>query len=368
MLRHQLRLSTATCLLCCGSLAAQDVGESEARIYYEGRLHHGFIIVHSQDIRAVEDSYPWGMEVDMGWQKFGAKPWNTCNCIPRLGFSLGVWDFDSPDILGQSVAGQFFIEPEFGNAEKVSFSVRAGFGISYQNRPYDPIQNPDNLSYSTAFTFPLHLGTSLRWSFAERWQTHLSARYNHISNGGIKQPNKGVNWPTLAVGIAYHPKGLKSQTLPKTHWRSLGQPLRRVGLSAFGASKELMDESVHAVLGLEVKYSQQVGRINALTVGTEWLYHGKYPHEARREGSTASARMAGLALGHEFILGRFLFSQQFGAYLLKPQNERSDVYQRYGLTYVLNQKWMLGANLKTHGHVADFLDVRIGYFFGKGAR
>jgi hypothetical protein len=32
----------------------------------------------------------------------------------------------------------------------------------------------------------------------------MSAQYNHISNGGIKEPNKGLNYPTVAGGFHYY--------------------------------------------------------------------------------------------------------------------------------------------------------------------
>lgn len=354
-------------LVCTGVLSAhglwgQDSTEARPRaaFFVETSLHHGFIIVHSRDIRALEDSYPWGLEVDFGWQRLSSDAWEMCNCYPRMGVSLGAWYLDSPSILGNAYTATFFLEPEFGQPGKVSFSIRGGLGLSYQTRPHDPVENPDNLSYSTLLAFPLQVGGTVRWSVNEHWQLHTSARYNHISNGGMRQPNKGINWPTLAVGFTYFPER-KIMPRSKTDWRSLVPPRKQWSFAAFGTYHEPARSVVIGGGGAEVKYSHQVARVNALTGGAEWMVHGSYPYEARQEGGDTHPHLLGLAAGHEFLLGRFLFSQQFGAYLLKPANEPRDVYQRYGIMYAPGGKWAFGVHLKTHGHVADFLDLRVAF-------
>ncbi len=330
--------------------------------FIESRLSHGFIIIHSTDIAAVRNSNPWGFEVDMGWQRNSEAAWNRCNCHTRLGASLGVWEFDNPDILGQGYAGQFFLEPEFGAQRKVSFSVRAGFGISYKTRPYHPETNPENLSYSTSFAFPLQLGTALRWQFSERWQAHILARYNHISNGGFRQPNKGINWPTASVGVTWYTRKPDLQSFTRTNWRT-EEEIRPFMIGGFGGYQELNNGIVLGVGGLEGLYRKRVARLSALTAGTEWIYHGRYPYQARREGASTHGWMGGVAVGHAFLLGQFVFSQQMGFYLLRPDGENHDLYQRYGLIYMLNEQWGAGISLKAHAQVADFIDFRTTFTF-----
>ena len=79
-----------------------------------------------------------------------------------------------------------------------------------------------------------------------------------------------------------------------------------------------------------------------------------------QEGKDDAPIKTGIALGHEFLLGKFLFSQQFGVYLNNPNPRHSDFYQRYGLVYRINKFFNAGINLKAHGHVANFLDFRLG--------
>ena len=112
--------------------------------------------------------------------------------------------------------------------------------------------------------------------------------------------------------------------------------------------------------GLEVKWSRQFARLNAYTFGGEIMYDNGTGYVLEQEDDNATPIKAGLAAGHEFLLGKFLFSQQFGAYLSNPNPEHPDVYQRYGLVFRINKRFSAGISLKAHGHVANFLDARMG--------
>lgn len=58
----------------------------------------------------------------------------------------------------------------------------------------------DNRHFGSAFQFGDHLGAGVR--FGEHQQFDLAYRYQHLSNGGIKQPNQGIN--LNQVHFIYH--------------------------------------------------------------------------------------------------------------------------------------------------------------------
>ena len=57
-----------------------------------------------------------------------------------------------------------------------------------------------NKTLSTAYQFGDHLGAGYR--FGDKGQYDLSYRYQHLSNGGIKKPNNGINFNQ--VRFQYH--------------------------------------------------------------------------------------------------------------------------------------------------------------------
>jgi hypothetical protein len=47
----------------------------------------------------------------------------------------------------------------------------------------------------------------------------------------------------------------------------------------------------------------------------------------------------------------------------KSYQEEHQFYQRYLLSYNLGKNLRFGAGLKSHGHVAEYLDLRLGWNF-----
>lgn len=337
------------------------LGQDAAR-YLGGAYFQGFVIVHSQDVESVKNSYPQGFQIDLGKHKMSEKVWNACLCYPRSGVSLTFWDFDNPDVLGFGATGMYHLQPVFRADRDFSFSVRGGVGLSYQSNPYDPVSNPDNQSYSTTLAFPLQLGVGLHYKLGEQWQIEARFLYDHISNASIKQPNKGINWPNAGLAISRYFRPVSFPEREKTNWRTDTVSLHRTDITSFATYQEPENGVFLLSGGLEVKHARRIARLNSLSFGAEWMYDTNQSKISEEMGRSSGHHL-GAALGHEFILGKFLFSQQFGVYFLKPISRPEDVYQRYGLVYRFNQAISAGANLKVHGHVADFLDLRIGYSF-----
>lgn len=337
--------------------------ESDTTKYFVAaglKLHKGIVLIHSANLRPVEHSYPWGVSAEIGFHYANKKSWDACNCYPLLGASISFWDFNKQEILGYGTTGMFYIEPFFGIQNRVSFSFRAGLGISYQSKPYHPETNPDNLSYSTYIAFPLSLGAGLNIWITDRYLMTFMVFYNHFSNGGMKEPNGGINWPTASIGIQRYFDSPVFKNRKKMNWRELGPPEMRLDVNFFVAFKQLEYKEYAPLPGIEVKVSRQVARINALTLGFEWLYDSHSSHIIKKEFEEIDCNKISLAAGHEFLLGKFIFSQQLGVYLYKPFKRGSDIYQRYGLVHRITDFLSIGVNLKVHGHVANFLDFRLG--------
>lgn len=341
---------------------SQQAADGPASVRMIGaKFHVGSVLIHSRELRPIEDSYPLGVELDFAWHKISQKAWESCMCYPKLGMALTFWDYDNPDVLGQGITGLFYIEPFFNTRGRVNYSVRMGFGLSYQNSPYDPIDNPNNLSYSTYWAFPLQLGGSVHYRIAPRWMLDGTVVYNHFSNGGVRKPNKGINWPSLGLGFSYYLEEFEFKQRAEVDWRKKGPPQKRLDFTLFLSYEEPRENLFVFSPGLEVKWSRQFARLNAYTLGGEFMYDNGTGYVLDQEGDNTSPVKAGLAAGHEFLLGRFLFSQQFGVYLSNPNPEHPGVYQRYGLVFRVNKTLSAGISLKAHGHVANFLDARIGF-------
>ena len=331
--------------------------------FLSGRIHYGSMIIHSRAIKDIGEAWPQGLELTLGKHNTSQRVWNACNCYPKSGVILGFWDFDKPEILGQGFEAKAFIEPVFGAGNNVSFSIRAGTGFTWLTKPYDPVTNPYNFSYSTHIAFPLLLGVSADVRLSPKLRMNFGLIYNHISNGGLREPNKGINWPTASLGIDFLPEGIYFPEREISDWRKDGTSRMMTSAFLFGTAKQLNHEELekYPIFGAEIRQSYRVSRLSSLSLGIEILYDGSDREEISRQPDfNSDHKKVGLIAGHSFLLGRFTFSQMLAVYLYDPYKANDPVYQRYSLTYGFLKLFEVGVGLKAHRHVADFLDFRVG--------
>jgi hypothetical protein len=329
---------------------------------YGVNSQYGFIIVHSHDIRAIKDSYPFGIQFDIARLSSSSDDWNQCQCFPELGFSFSWWHFDNPRILGQSASAMFYLEPRFTIWRKWHFSFRGAFGLAWLSNPHDDQTNPDNLSYSTALAFPLAAGLYINYKMNPDLLLKFGAVYNHISNGGIKEPNKGINYPTLSAGIMWYPGQLLPAKRP-TFREERANREERTSMYGFFAIKQVSEVAFKPTFGIGAAKYWPASSINQVGVQTEFSHHTAQHEQNKLEGKKSRPWMGGVAIAHAFPLGRFHFSQAFGWYYLKHTQRSADFYQRYALVYRFGQRWFGGVSLNAHGRAADFIGLRFGLTF-----
>lgn len=355
-------------ILCCISrIIAQDnpsAIESTPTIIGLS-LDYGYILKHSENLRQLDDAFPSSVAVDWSKMLLTKKAWDFCNCFPRVGAELSYWNWDNPEVLGSGVLAMGFAEPYFRTQKRTNILFRMGLGGAYLTNPFDENDNPQNLSYSTNLSFALMVGLGLNYRLDDKWSLRLLAKYNHTSNGGIKNPNKGINFPSLSFGVN---KSLESLTFPQFEKAGKRKPpnekskMSVVHFSGW-SNATVGDKDKFYVFGFSGKYSRWIGGRSALTGAIELIFDYSRREQIKLDGRDTNFLQAAALVGHEFWLGRVTFSQELGVYYYNNYRINDDVYQRYGLTYNFSRHIFAGFNLKAHRHVADFIDLRVGYRF-----
>lgn len=348
------------------TLAQTDSTFVEARPTVLGiNFDYAFLLKHSDFLKEFDDSYPLAVELDWSKHLITRRSWDFCNCFPRVGVSVAYWNWDNPDVLGSGISAIGYLEPYMRTHKKTNFFFRAGLGGVYLSKPYDEITNPLNLSYSTDLAFFLMIGVGLNYRLNDILNLRLAAKYNHISNGGNNTPNKGLNFPSISLGINSSFSPIEFPNPGKNGKRKPPDERKRISIHHFSgwSNATVGDKDKFYVFGFAGNYSRWIGGRSALVFGTEWIFDLSRKEQIRLNGTDESYLQAAVMAGHEFWLGRVTFSQEIGVYYYKPFRNTDDFYQRYGLNYSFTKHIFAGMNLKAHGHVADFFDFRVGYRF-----
>jgi hypothetical protein len=355
------------------SIAQTDSSKNGKRLYKEKSLfsigaghQRGFIFAHSQAVQNTKGSYPKGLELILSWQRNDAAVWDLCNCYPRKGLLLAYYDYDN-SILGSSFSAAYFLEPKYRLHKNLFFSFKGTSGFSYLTRPFDSINNPANQSYSTHLSAYLMVRLGFWFRLNQHWWLNASANYQHVSNGGLRQPNKGINWPTAGLALSYQKTSRPFYTGARIKEKFWKNHALRWDAGLFGMARRAVDADGTSrrlpLIGFALQASKQFGRINALNLGTELYRDEALLVQLKRDSVNASPVKAGILAGHAFLLGRFLFSQRLGVYVFDQTPYYDRLYHRWGINYGINRHIGLGISLQAHRQVADFVDLRFTYTF-----
>lgn len=315
---------------------------------------HGFIIPHAADLRPVADNNPYGLTLAWQMMPTSQQYWEACNCFHYLGIELTYFNFRDREVLGDAftLAGTF--EPVLWNRGKWFLSLHTGIGATWLTRVYDADTNPLNNFFSSNLSFLLFVAPSLEYRVSQNWGLMAGFYYNHISNGGQKQPNRGMNFPMWSAGATYMirqaelPVYAKIRPDKKFHfWLEMGLTTRNTG---FGDERKPYYSFVSGLY-------RPLTAINAFGAGMEGSMDQSVPPQY-----TGSKYALAPFLSHHFLLGRFDFSQRYAWYAITPaDSEEFQFFQRYALFFNPFSRFSMGMSLKAHGHKAQNLDLRIAW-------
>lgn len=367
-MKHRITLTFSLVLVCFALDSwAQSKNDSPVNnpTFIGTSIDFGYVLQHTTSLREIGDAYPVGFSIDWSKMLLQRNAWEFCNCLPKLGVELSYWDFGKPDILGQAVIALGYAEPYFRTTKNLNVFFRLGLGGTYLTTPFDAETNPLNETYSTHLSLVIMAGAGLNYRIDDSWNLRLLAKYNHTSNGGTSTPNKGINFPSLSLGVSKSLEPVFYPNYEKVEKREPPKQKERITLTHFSgwSNAAVGDKDKFYVFGFTGKYSRWIGRRSALTGGTEIILDYSRRELINSRGEDNNFIQAGVLMGHEFWLGKVTFGQQFGFYYFNDYRINDDIYQRYNLTYNFTEHFFAGFGLKAHGHVADFFDLRIGYRF-----
>ncbi len=325
---------------------------------------YGFILPHSSKVERLTHTNPFGVELEYAWIMLKDKNWQQCNCYSKMGASFLYVNYANPDTVGSSYNFIGYAEPFLFRTHQFLLTTRMGVGISVLDKIYDKQQNPTNQFFSTRISFIVHVDANVYYKLTEKLKLLLFAKYCHISNGGIKDPNYGMNFPTFGLGLNYQPKGTVDFKERETE---TFKPAFFYGIYPFGTTESVLadddnPEKLTIVTGLYAIVGRTISKLNGFSIGLDYIYDGAKKEQLARAGIAKDHKQLSLLLGHHLQFGKFDFSQHWGTYLYATDKPRN-FYQRYSLSYQFAKHLSGGVTLKAHGDAADNFNVLVGVIF-----
>lgn len=125
--------------------------------------------------------------------------------MPYGGVGLLVASFFDKKALGNPFALYAFQGTTLSQlSPKTKLNFEWNLGASFNWKPYDPFDNPDNIALGS--TTNVYIGANLYTCFelSNSWDLHTGIGVSHFSNGASRMPNKGLNLFSALVELKYN--------------------------------------------------------------------------------------------------------------------------------------------------------------------
>lgn len=334
----------------------------------------GKILRHTARFSAPVPAYSQAVEANLIWQTNGKKAWQQRRHFPVWGLGLMRSDYGNKEVLGYTLAAYPNLEFHLIEGARLEWTVRAGYGFSYQSRPYRRAPEWDTLNNAIGghlnnFTM---LSADLRYKCSNKLEVQAGLNFSHSSNAAYQQPNLGMNMYGGHIGLRYFPHG-KVQARPETAADKL--PNRFLAQARLGLAFTQMGTTagpLYTARLVSLYGSYRYHSDNKILLGADYSYHNSIyaflrnneilPGEERKH-SWKGAVFA----GHEWIFGSFGILAQIGVYYHQAYLKQMPFYQKIGgHIYLLKaeqgavKELFLYGILKTHLSQAELAEFGIG--------
>jgi hypothetical protein len=323
------------------------------------------------------------MTFEIGRQTDGSRDWHHVYGLPTYGFGLSVASFGDGTETGRPLdAYTFFSWPFARLSKRVQLTTDFGMGVSWNWKEF----SEDTKDYRTVLGS--NVNARIDWGFYLR---HLTTRkmsvyagidFTHRSNGGMSQPNSGINviGPSVALRYDFVPEG----TVPVRNVPPF-QPAWEFVMGSAVGGKNVIERTNPVVrrdygaLEFTAGLQRHFYRYGKVAAGTDLTYDGAAGarvdivegHSVQWRPGAGQRLALGLYGGYEHVIERFGALVQAGYTVARgfedPTSPR--FYMRYGWRYYVNDRfWATFAIRSIEGRRADFLELGAGYRIIKRSR
>lgn len=316
------------------------------------------------------------INIEVGRQADGSEDWHHLYGMPAYGVGMSVAS------LGRGVsrpmdAYTFFSWPFVRPSERVQLTTDFGMGLSWNWKAFDPQEN----SYTTVLGSDLNAridwGVYMRYALTRRTGIYAGVDFTHRSNGGIRQPDQGLNVIGPSVSLRHNmggpepsPRALKELPAFRPDWEFV--------VAAAGGPKNVFDErhgdirNDYGTFSTTAALQRHFYRYGKTAAGTDLMYDGSRGAQFEVVNGAMMQRRAdcrqrvalGVYGGYEHVIGRFGAIVQIGNKVASGSDDGSvpRQYARYGWRYHVNDRlWGTFAVRAVAGRKADALEFGLGY-------
>ena len=344
-------------------------------IVLEGKVYYGWTLDHHIEITPYKRHYP-AYEISLQKATSGRTRWEYMYNYPLIGIAYWYSDLGKTEPLGSAHAVFPYINFPLLGKKGFNIYFRLGVGLGYLTKKYDRYDNYENLAIGSHFNGNVNLLFEARFRLGKRLMASAGVSLVHFSNGGLKQPNYGLNIPSVNGAVAYrltreNPYE-RRKLLPELYTfefdgkRFLNFDLDiAFGLkdmqSMFGTGNRYLVTAIWGNMMWPVGYKGRLG----------WGFDVSYDDSDRKtlalQGTEVEHNIqlvkTGVNAAYELAFSRMAIMLNLGWQLTGLDTRDGYVYEKLALRYSFTRNLYSALTLKANYGKADFITLGVGYRF-----
>ena len=352
-------------LLLSYGLLAQDTAEYET---VDVSFLRGNVVLHSPELAHLITGHPEGVMVSFSKKTNGNQEWEAIYNYPDYG---GYFLYQ--DLKNQQLGECYAIGAHYNfYFLKRHLMVKIAQGVALTTHPYDKVSNSKNTAFGSKFMANTNfLIDYKKENLVGNFGVQAGLAFTHYSMGRVKSPNSGLNTIGLNVGVNYNFREVQYRNVDTTLANvRFTEPVRFNAVFRGGVNESpVIGSGQKPFYHLSAYADKRIGRKSALQLGIEGFattsnkeyikYRAiAFPNEPM--DADTDYKRVGVFVGHELFINRLSIEVQVGYYAYDPAKHDVSFYDRVGLKYYITKKIFGALSVKTHGFLAEALELGVG--------
>jgi len=348
---------TILSLICAQSFAQMSVYPSA----FGMRYHYGFVVKHKKDMDALISGHIPAFELYYRFNYSGVKEWEKFFNYPNAGVALQLLNFNNSK-MGLAYSLLPYVSFPLRKSRWVELHFRTAAGLAYITQKFDLDNNRKNGVISSSLNGSVQFMLQANWKPIPQMEIHTGISFSHFSNGAFKMPNAGINIAGANIGLNFNLK--QAVRVNHNSFPVLTKQVRLLA-SIAGFVKEIKPVGGPKYVASTISLSalKRFSPKSSWGGAVDFMYDASLSSRARQQMDEIKMPVRiGAAICYELHLNKISIPIQQGFYALNPLQLDGWMYQRVGVRYHVNKKWVVQMNVKAHFAKADYLEAGFGYF------
>jgi len=326
----------------------------------------GFLIAHRPNMSHLvrENAYTYELTA---WQQITGKDATTCRLKnPMRGLAIEYRNFGYNEVLGKSIGiTQYMVFPVFQTKKNLFADVIVGSGIGIMTKRYHKYDNPTNNAVASLINARVNIKLGVT-KYLKHFHFGGGIEFAHYSNGALKNPNLGLNSPSLYIQMGY---SFSERITAEKKGKTCAEPLKqshRFSVELISSAKEIgaipNHPKLYPVIATRLAYTYTKRGLWGSETAVDIVYNEANFHKYTDTTFTRNDVMqVGLYTGTFLCFYKSEIAFGIGVNLRDKINPEGRVYNRIGYRYFFTPNWFGLFNIKAHFGKADYFEFGIGY-------